>query len=98
MPKPGSSARRGYGSVYRKARAAILGPSGNGNLPADPQCHWWPRPGCTRVATTADHVPPIEVAGMAHLNLVPACKPCNDGHVAARDPKPGEGTLSRAWW
>ncbi len=80
MPRNLSSSRRGYGVGYRRARAAILGPAGNGDLPTDPPCHWR-GPRCTGVATTGDHDPPLEVTGYHHLNLVPACEPCNYGHA-----------------
>ena len=63
-----SSAQRGYGHAHRKARARLLA--------SHPRCHW-----CGQPATTADHYPPITIAGH-HDNLLPACKPCNDGHVA----------------
>lgn len=95
MPRNVSSNRRGYGAGYQRARRAILGPSGNGNLPHDPPCHWR-GPRCTGVATTGDHDPPlVEVAGYHHLNLVPSCAPCNYGHanrVVVRYP-----AASRAW-
>jgi hypothetical protein len=55
-----------YGRRYREARARLL--AGN------PPC-WW----CGKPATTADHVPSIKEAGRPHLNLVPACAPCNYG-------------------
>lgn len=66
MPRPGSSHHRGYGAAYRRARAALLAGS--------PPCHW-----CGAPATTADHEPPIQVAGRPHLQLVPACATCNYG-------------------
>lgn len=91
MPRNVSSNRRGYGSGYQRARRAILGPAGNGDLPTDPACHW----GCGRTATTADHDPPLEVVGYHHLNLVPACGPCNFGH-ANRTAKTYPGA-SRQW-
>jgi len=93
MPRPGSSYQRGYGRRYQNARARILGPAGNGLLSADPPCEVR-GPRCTVVATTADHDPPL-VEGGFHLNLRPACKPCNFGHagtVAATSAPP-----SRAW-
>ena len=58
-----------YGWAYQQARARLLADS--------PPCHWQ-GPRCTGVATTADHEPPIEIAG-PHLNLVPACQTCNYG-------------------
>lgn len=78
MPKAGTTKQRGYGHAYRVARANILGPSGNGNLPEDVPCHWQ-GPHCTGIATTADHEPPLEVSRVPHLNLLPACEPCNKG-------------------
>lgn len=78
MPRNLSTSSRGYGSAYQRARKAILGPAGNGSLPFDPPCHWR-HPGCAGIAVTADHEPPMEVTGVPHLNLVPACKPCNYG-------------------
>jgi hypothetical protein len=81
VPRPGSSTRRGYGAAYRRARAALL--------ESNPACHW-----CGAPATTADHEPPIAVAGQAHLQLVPACAPCNYGR------RPERGTSappSRDW-
>lgn len=93
MPRSGaSSTRRGYGQAYRMARKAILGPAGGGELPFDPPCHWrFPR--CTGIATTADHEPPMEQVGHAHLNLVPACAPCNYGRRNHRPSAPP----SREW-
>ena len=87
MPRRGKTAERGYNWAYRKARAQILGPSGNGTLDCDPVCHWQ-LPGCTRVATTADHEPPLDVAKVWHLNLVPSCKHCNSvkGNTQKRRP------------
>lgn len=57
-----------YDAEYKRRRKILL--AGN------PMCHW----GCGRRATTADHVPPVAQAGK-HYNLVPACEPCNKGHV-----------------
>lgn len=54
-----------YGPEYRRRRAEILAD--------DPPCFW-----CGAPATTADHEPPVSVAG-PHLNLVPACRKCNSG-------------------
>jgi hypothetical protein len=81
MPKSGKTAARGYGSAYRKARAALL----QGN----PPCHW-----CGKPATTADHEPPIHVVGHPHLSLVPACGPCNFGR---RGGETRHSTPSRPW-
>jgi len=82
MPKSGRTAERGYGSPYRRARRALL---------ADyPPCHW-----CGKPATTADHEPPMDVCGYAHLNLVPACKKCNYGR--RNRAKARHFTPSRAW-
>lgn len=53
-----------YGEAYRRERKRILAGS--------PMCVWCGE----RVATTADHEPPLYLAG-PHLNLVPACAPCN---------------------
>lgn len=50
-----------YGAAYRRARAALLASS--------PLCA---TEGCDALATTADHDPPVAVAG-PHLNLVPRC-------------------------
>lgn len=73
-----------YGAVYRRARAALL--AGN------PPCHW-----CGKPATTADHEPPVSVAGAGHLLLVPACAPCNYGRRSST-PKPGlSAKPSRNW-
>lgn len=88
MPKRGRTAERGYGSKYRRARAAILGPAGNGVLPFDPPCHW-----CGATATTGDHEPPLEDVGYPHLNLVPACGPCNFGRKRTQR----HSTPSRSW-
>lgn len=90
MRKNVSSTRRGYTAAYRRARAAILGPAGHGLLPYDPACRWR-GPRCTGVATTADHDPPMELVGH-HLNLVPACGPCNYGRRHRVPPAP-----SRQW-
>ena len=81
MPRPGSSSHRGYGAAYRRARAALLA--------GGPPCHW-----CGAPATTADHEPPIQVAGRPHLNLVPACAPCNYGR---RPAQPTSAPPSRDW-
>ena len=86
MPKRGKTSERGYGSAYRRARARLL----EGN----PPCHWQ-GPNCTGVATTADHEPPMEVCGYRHLNLVPACGPCNFGRK--QNPLPRRTTPSRSW-
>lgn len=56
---------RGYGRAYQLARKRLLADN--------PPCHW-----CGAPATTADHEPPVAIAG-PHLNLVPACGPCNFG-------------------
>lgn len=73
-----------YGRSYRIARAAVLAGS--------PECHW-----CDAKATTADHEPPIEVAG-PHNNLVPACAKCNYGrHGKTPTPKRVYPGPSRAW-
>src|SRR5207244_2359020 len=74
-------AERGYGLAYQKAREAVLA--------GQPPCHWcgaWP-------ATTADHVPSIAEVGRPHLQLVPACAPCNFG----RRPTRKAVSPSRAW-
>lgn len=71
-----------YGTAYRKARTALLA--------SNPRCHW-----CGEPATTADHEPPIEVAGL-HMNLVPACAPCNFGRHG-KTPKPFNVEPSRQW-
>ncbi|MEJ7763872.1 MAG: hypothetical protein WKF86_00085 [Acidimicrobiales bacterium] len=62
----GTTTQRGYGWAYQQARARLLA--------THPSCHW-----CGRPATTADHEPPMHVVGYPHLNLVPACGPCNYG-------------------
>ncbi len=90
-----SSTRRGYGAAYRRARAAILGPSGGGLLPFDPPCHW-KGPNCAGIAMTADHEPPMEAVGRPHLNLVPSCAPCNYGRRHRLDKPPSPGP-SREW-
>lgn len=85
-----------YGRLYRLDRAAILGPSGGGDLPTDPPCHW-NGPRCTGVGVTADHDPPIEVAG-PHRQLVPSCKPCNYGRHGKNLPlRKTYPAPSRAW-
>lgn len=66
MPRQGTTAQRGYGHAYQVARRALLA--------SNPPCHW-----CGAPATTADHEPPIVEVGHPHLNLVPACRPCNLG-------------------
>lgn len=58
-----------YGWAYQRARERLLADN--------PRCHWQ-GPKCLGIATTADHEPPVEIAG-PHLNLVPACGPCNYG-------------------
>jgi len=65
----GTRQQRGYDATYQQARAAL-------HLEAHPPCTW-----CDAPATTADHWPPMQVAG-PHTHLVPACDPCNSGHVA----------------
>src|SRR5690606_35566180 len=61
----GSSARRGYGSAYRRARARLLAGS--------PPCYW-----CGAPATTADHLVPLARGGTSDANnLVPSCEKCN---------------------
>lgn len=80
MPKPGKTAARGYGAAYRRARNRLLADN--------PPCHW-----CGKPATTADHEPPMEVCGYPHLNLVPACEPCN----YSRSRKQRHSTPSRSW-
>lgn len=78
----GRTSQRGYGHAYQRARAALLAGS--------PKCHWCPAP-----ATTADHEPPIEVAGGPHLQLVPACQKCNYGRRTKYLNRPAKP--SRAW-
>lgn len=80
MPKRGKTSARGYGSAYRRARARLLADN--------PPCHW-----CGKPATTADHEPPMDVVGYPHLNLVPACGPCNFGRTRALR----HSTPSRSW-
>ena len=63
---------QGYDRAYEQARADL-------HLEHGPPCVW----GCGRTATTADHYPPIQAIG-PHLGLVPACQPCNSGHVALK--------------
>lgn len=73
-----------YGTAYQRERSRIL--AGN------PTCHW-----CDQPATTADHEPPIEVAG-PHNRLVPACRKCNYGrHGKTPAPKRTYPGPSREW-
>ena len=76
---------RGYGWAYQRRRAEILA--------SKPLCHW----GCGRPATTADHEPPISVVGHPHLNLVPACRPCNFSRRWNPPPAIRTSTPSREW-
>jgi hypothetical protein len=69
----GTRQQRGYDATYDKARAAL-------HLELRPPCHW----GCGRVATTADHDPPMHEVGV-HYRLVPACAQCNYPHRSARE-------------
>jgi 5-methylcytosine-specific restriction endonuclease McrA len=85
VPRPGSKNQRGYDVAYQHARAALLA-----NHPA---CYWCARRGKTVPATTADHVPSIKEVGHPHLNLVPACGPCNFGRSNSKAPPPP----SRVW-
>jgi hypothetical protein len=81
MPRAGKTTARGYGRAYQLARARLLA--------AGPMCAW-----CgVRKATTADHDPPMEEVGHPHLNLVPACGPCNFG----RRRKMRMSPPSRSW-
>ncbi len=68
----GTRQQRGYDADYDRARRDL-------HLEQGPPCHW----GCGRVATTADHSPPMAQAG-PHTRLVPACSTCNSAHVSAR--------------
>lgn len=96
MPRRGVTGDRGYDHRYRKVRAHILGPAGNGLLETDPPCSLR-GPYCTGVATTAEHDPPLaECGGVPHLNLIPACAPCNYGHHPATPFVP-TAAPSRAW-
>ncbi len=70
--RPATRQAQGYGPDYQRARAAL-------HLEDQPPCSW----GCGRPATTADHWPPKAAVG-PHTHLVPACHPCNSGHVAQR--------------
>ena len=70
MPKPGTRQARGYGEPYQRKRRALLA--------SNPPCCW-----CGAPATTADHYPPQEIVG-PHLNLLPACGPCNFGKRALK--------------
>lgn len=63
-------ARRGYDRAYRQARAALLGQPCALRLP-----------GCTGVATTADHVIPVSRGGAAGP-LRAACAHCNSARGA----------------
>jgi hypothetical protein len=85
VPRPGSKKQRGYGIAYEHARAALLA--------NHPPCHWCALRGKTVRATTADHVPSIKEAGGPHLNLVPACGPCNFGRSNSKAPP----APSRVW-
>lgn len=96
MPRSGSTTERGYDHRYRRVRASILGPAGKGDLDYDPPCHWG-HPGCTGIATTGDHDPPLEVAGW-HLTLVPSCGPCNFGRrQRTKSAAPADPPPSRDW-
>lgn len=71
MPAAGDTTARGYGAAYQRDRARLLA--------SGPMC--WR--GCGRLATTADHVPPlathrdVHVHGSGCCQLLPACAPCN---------------------
>lgn len=53
-------------------------------------------PGCTTIATTADHLAPRDIAGDGLTNLQAACRNCNlaKGDPKRHDPEP----ITRAWW
>lgn len=65
MPAKGSTTQRGYGYAYQQARKRLLADN--------PKCAW-----CGNPATTADHDPPLAEVGHPHLNLVPACRSCQN--------------------
>ncbi|MDQ3573669.1 MAG: hypothetical protein M3404_01910 [Actinomycetota bacterium] len=81
-----AAARHRSSGAYQRERARIL--AGN------PLCHW----GCGRLATTADHEPPLEVTGHPHLNLVPACIKCNVERRYYPPPAMAASTPSREWF
>lgn len=70
-------ARPGYGSRYRRLRAAVLASS---PLCGCPGCRACGLVRCHRQATTVDHVPPLATAPDPESwegVLVPCCLPCN---------------------
>lgn len=75
-----------YGAEYRRKREALIGQP----------CVW-----CGAPATTADHVPPLEMfpPGEWDGELWPACERCNCGHRAARamrsEPEPARELVPR---
>lgn len=61
---------------------------------------WLQLPGCTGVATTADHVVPQSRGGSHELaNLRPACSHCNSarGNRPPRQGRPPRPQPSRTW-
>ena len=84
----GTRTERGYGTEYKRRRAALLADN--------PDCHW-----CGQPATTADHWPPLAYLREAGLDddagmLVPACAHCNYSHVGTRRLN-GQQPPSRNW-
>jgi 5-methylcytosine-specific restriction endonuclease McrA len=63
------SARNPYADrVYQQARPVVLARSGG-------RCEW---PGCTKAATSVDHVLPLSKGGTHDLaNLRASCRACN---------------------
>jgi hypothetical protein len=74
-----SSTQRGYDAEYRRARSALVDEArAQGGF----MCTWCG--GWFGIEDfTADHDPPMKVAGR-HTNLVPACQRCNSGRGGAR--------------
>lgn len=82
-----------YGPGYRARRAEVLRPDADGS----PKLCELRLPGCTGVATTADHVTPVSLGGRDSV-LVPACSHCNSSRgnrTIAFNVAPGHGSDSR---
>jgi len=75
-------------ALYRKNRALVLA--------ASPVCQW---PGCTALATTADHITPLAKGGTNELtNLRSSCvKHNSQGGAAIVNERRTIGRRSRNW-
>lgn len=72
----GTTAQRGYGAAYQRARRALLATA--------TVCAWCGLPARPGDPLTADHLVPLAQGGGIEGNLVAAHRSCNGGRGAAQ--------------